>query len=213
MDVWGFDESSTGTGDMFSADDTHRLSTSYGNGGSTSSSAGSDSASSPRSTSSLLDFPRVKVGKDVAPSSLKLELANIELGLSATTSRESLLDELLGDIRRSCATSLASTPTVVSGQSDGEGENVFDCKLRRSEVELRTLSELVGMEFIGRTAGLVFWLCLQLPALLGKQIQPGPWGHMLLPLARLRQLGCCALQPKFTAFFADNYLIWPKVLC
>ena len=78
------------------------------------------------------------------PAALKLELESIELGLSSantdTVSRESLLDELLGDIRRSCATSLASTPTMVS-LSEGEGENVFECRLRRSEAELRTLGE------------------------------------------------------------------------
>lgn len=111
--------------------------------GSTSSSSGSASAS-PSSSSSLLDFPSVQLRKD-APSSLKLELENIEQSLAATTtstSRESLLDELLGDIRRSCATSLASTPTLVS-QSEGEGENVFECKLRRSETELRTLSKWI----------------------------------------------------------------------
>ena len=116
---------------------------------SSTSSSGSDVAGSPVSTaSSLVDFPSppAAVKSRSRPSnttaslkhSLKLELANIQLGLSATTSRESLLDELLGDIRRSC--SLASTPTVVS-QSEGEGENVFDCKLRRSEAELRTLSK------------------------------------------------------------------------
>lgn len=110
------------------------------------------SSSSPHSTSSLAEFPNVKLKKD-APSSLKLELASIELGLSTTTSRESLLDELLGDIRRSCATSLASTPTVVGSYSDGEeGENVFDCKLRRSEAELRTLSKWIHL--LARSAAL-----------------------------------------------------------
>lgn len=101
------------------------------------------SSSSPHSTSSLAEFPSVKVRQDVVPSSLKLELASIELGLSATASRESLLDELLGDIRRSCATSLASTPTLVGSHSEegDEGENVFECKLRRSEAELQTLSK------------------------------------------------------------------------
>ncbi len=99
----------------------------------------SDSSTSPRSTASLVDF---SVLDKPSSASLKLELANIELGLSATTSRESLLDELLGDIRRSCgSTSVASTPTMVS-MSEGEPENnVFDCRLRRSEAELRTLGQ------------------------------------------------------------------------
>ena len=78
-------------------------------------------------------------------SSLESELSNIELNLSMTASRESLLDELLGDIRRSCATSLASTPTLslsFSDASEQDLDNVFDCKLRRSETELRTLGKL-----------------------------------------------------------------------
>lgn len=100
------------------------------------SSTGSSDSASPRSTSSLMDFSTTKH----SPGSLKLDLDKMELNLTATVSRESLLDELLGDIRRSCATSLASTPTMVS-LSEGEGENVFECRLRRSEAELRTLGE------------------------------------------------------------------------
>ena len=111
------------------------------NGSSTSSSTGGEGsdASSPRSiTTSLVDF---SVLDNPPQSGLKLELAKIELGLSATTSRESLLDELLGDIRRSCGTSVASTPTMASF-SEGETENnVFECRLRRSEAELRTLGQ------------------------------------------------------------------------
>lgn len=58
---------------------------------------------------------------------------------SLKTNKEFILDELLSDIRRSCATSLASTPTAVSF-SDGETSEAFlDCKVRRSEAELRTL--------------------------------------------------------------------------
>ena len=106
--------------------------------GSGSSNGGSDT-SSPHSTTSLIDFSVL----DRPPTDgLKLELANIELGLMATTSRESLLDELLGDIRRSCGTSLASTPTTMVSLSEGETENnVFECRLRRSEAELRSLGE------------------------------------------------------------------------
>ena len=114
---------------------------------------GSDSSSSPLSTTSLIDFSVLdKPSKTAARNSLKLELANIEHGLSATTSRESLLDELLGDIRRSCGTSLASTPTTMVSLSEGEQENVFECKLRRSEAELGSLGQwsqtqqLVGVE-------------------------------------------------------------------
>ena len=109
------------------------------------SSASSNSAS-PRSTSSLMELNSSSSKRPSASRSLKLELESIEMGLSATISRESLLDELLGDIRRSCATSLASTPTMVS-LSEGEGENVFECRLRRSEAELRTLGELTGVCF------------------------------------------------------------------
>lgn len=57
--------------------------------------------------------------------------------LDTYPSTDPLLDELLGDIRKSCATSLASTPTLVS--SDGDRDSIFECKLRRSEAELRSL--------------------------------------------------------------------------
>jgi len=61
---------------------------------------------------------------------------------SPKSNKENILDELLSDIRRSCATSLASTPTGIS-LSEGESTDTFlDCKVRRSKAELRTL----GME-------------------------------------------------------------------
>ena len=56
-------------------------------------------------------------------------------------SADPLLDELLGDIRRSCGTSLASTPTAVSSDGDWKGDSVFECKLRRSRAELHSLSK------------------------------------------------------------------------
>lgn len=65
----------------------------------------------------------------------------LDLDLShLRTTKESILDELLSDIRRSCGPSLASTPTVAS-LSEGENsvESVFDCRVRRSEAEMRTL--------------------------------------------------------------------------
>lgn len=68
------------------------------------------------------------------------KLRTVDQELSATVSQESLLGELLGDIRR--APSLASsTPNTVVSLSEGEGENVFDCKLRRSKAELKSLGE------------------------------------------------------------------------
>lgn len=57
-------------------------------------------------------------------------------------STDCLLNELLGDIRRSRTTSLASTPTNIS--SDYETENVFDVK-NRSEAELWKLGELLSV--------------------------------------------------------------------
>ena len=63
---------------------------------------------------------------------------------SPRTNKENILDELLSDIRRSCATSLASTPTAVSF-SEGEATDAFlDCKVRRSQAELRTLGKVWG---------------------------------------------------------------------
>lgn len=107
---------------------------------SASSNSSSNSASPLSTTSSLMDVYSPK-GSPSSTGPPKLELVGVGLGLAATVSRESLLDELLGDIRRSCATSLASTPTMVS-LSEGEGENVFECRLRRSEAELGTLGKL-----------------------------------------------------------------------
>lgn len=87
---------------------------------------------------------RSKRMKTAANSSLDVDLPGAikeRLSTDGSISRESLLDELLGDIRRhSCATSLASTPSMMLSLSEGETENVFECKLRRSEAELRSLS-------------------------------------------------------------------------
>ena len=100
------------------------------------SSVGSDSTSPllPVRTLSFVDFHRARqlgAGEKVRTDQL-----------TATVSQESLLGELLGDIRR--APSLASsTPNTVVSLSEGEGENVFDCKLRRSKAELKSLGEFV----------------------------------------------------------------------
>lgn len=56
-----------------------------------------------------------------------------------SSASESLLEELLGDIRRSRPASLASTPTFVS--SDYETDGVRDCG--RSEAELKGMGEAV----------------------------------------------------------------------
>ncbi len=63
-----------------------------------------------------------------------------DVSSSPKVGKEFILGELLSDIRRSCATSLASTPTAVI--SEGETTKVFlDCKVRRSDIELRTLGK------------------------------------------------------------------------
>ena len=97
-----------------------------------------------KNTSSLSEYhpTRPRRMKFQSFSSSDIELSNAQLDLSTATSRESLLDELLGDIRRSCPTSLASTPTMVS-YSEGEGESVFDYKLKRSETELAAMGQSV----------------------------------------------------------------------
>lgn len=61
-----------------------------------------------------------------------------QIMLESYPSTDSLLDELLCDIRRSRTTSLASTPTIVS--SDGENERGAGTATRR-EGELREMSE------------------------------------------------------------------------
>lgn len=70
----------------------------------------------------------------------------LDLSLESYPSTDSLhvLGELLCDIRRSCTTSLTSTPLI---SSDGEGDiataadTVFESKLRRSATELRAMGE------------------------------------------------------------------------
>ena len=80
----------------------------------------------------------------------KIPLSNSSsLDSYPSTDGESLLDELLGDIRRSRTASLASTPTFVS--SEGEVDGVRDCG--RSEAELRSMSERRERSRCGRGKG------------------------------------------------------------
>lgn len=115
-----------------------------------SSSAASISTGSDSSSTSLIDFSS---SRNDSPS-YRFELGAIERGLSSaiSCSRESLLDELLGEIRRSSTTSLASTPGSIS---EVEGESVFEYKLRRSEAELRTLGEWQELCVLPQGLGLV----------------------------------------------------------
>ena len=72
----------------------------------------------------------------------------LDLSLGSYPSTDSLhvLGELLCDIRRSCTTSLTSTP-IISSDGDGEltmaaaADTVFESKLRRSATELRAMGE------------------------------------------------------------------------
>ena len=69
---------------------------------------------------------------------------SLDLTLDSYPSTDSLhvLDELLCDIRRSCTTSLTSTPISSDGEVTG-ADTVFECKLRRSETELRAMGKAV----------------------------------------------------------------------
>ena len=83
--------------------------------------------------------------QDDMPAKLDLGLGKRAAAALSTSSldssaSESLLEELLGDIRRSHTASLASTPTFVS--SDYETDGVRDCG--RSEAELRAMGKLVS---------------------------------------------------------------------
>ena len=70
----------------------------------------------------------------------------LDLSLGSYPSTDSLhvLGELLCDIRRSCTTSLTSTP-IISSDGDGDmtaaADTVFESKLRRSATELRAMGE------------------------------------------------------------------------
>lgn len=68
----------------------------------------------------------------------KAALSVSSLDSYASTDGESLLEELLGDIRRSRTASLASTPTFASSECETDG--VRDCG--RSEAELKGMGVL-----------------------------------------------------------------------
>ena len=68
---------------------------------------------------------------------------SLDLSLDSYPSTDSLhvLGELLCDIRRSCTASLTSTPVSSDGGEFAGVDTVFESKLRRSEKELREMSE------------------------------------------------------------------------
>ena len=113
-------------------------------GGSASS---SDSSFSPLGTdihrSSSTSIEGGDNSNSVSPnSSPPLGLEELDL-YEVRTRKESILDELLSDIRRSCANSSASTPTSSTAVlSEGERDGVFDCRMFQSEAEMRTLGVL-----------------------------------------------------------------------
>ena len=92
------------------------------------------------------------VGRDFEekdkPAKLSLALKVKSLSHSSSldsypsTDGESLLDELLGDIRRCRTASLASTPTFVSSDYEIETDGVRDSG--RSEAELKGMGEDEG---------------------------------------------------------------------
>ena len=66
--------------------------------------------------------------------------------ITSPTHTDPLLDELLGDIRRSCGTSLASTPTAISSDGD-KADSVFECRVKRSHTELNSLGMVVIVRY------------------------------------------------------------------
>ena len=107
--------------------------------------ASSSSSSSTSDQCPLLLSPRSDGGAAEGESRSRSELGlSLDLSLGSYPSTDSLhvLGELLCDIRRSCTTSLTSTPII---SSDGEmtvaADAVFESKLRRSETELRAMGE------------------------------------------------------------------------
>lgn len=78
-----------------------------------------------------------KLGGQKMMLNIRTKSTSSSLDSYPSTDGESLLDELLGDIRRSRTTSLASTPTHVS--SDCDTDCVRDCG--RSEAELNGMSK------------------------------------------------------------------------
>lgn len=73
---------------------------------------------------------------------------SLDLTLDSYPSTDSLhvLGELLCDIRRSCTTSLTSTPISSDGEVTGGADAVFESKLRRSEMELRAMGKAHSTE-------------------------------------------------------------------
>lgn len=75
------------------------------------------------------------------------DLSSLDLTLGSYPSADPLhvLGELLCDIRRSCTTSLTSTPISSDGElTAGGADSVFESKLRRSGTELRAMGRYSG---------------------------------------------------------------------
>ena len=106
------------------------------------------SSNSKNALSCVSDFPsstNVSLDGEEPSNSVSLGISfssRLEMDSSyLLTRKESILDELLNDIRRSCSNSLISTPTSVAAYLSG-GENsecVFDCGVGLSEAEMKTL--------------------------------------------------------------------------
>ena len=105
------------------------------------SSSSSSVGSSASDQCPLLQSPKSdREGEAEARSRSELGL-DLSLGSYPSTDSLHVLGELLCDIRRSCTTSLTSTPII---SSDGEvtaADTVFESKLRRSGTELRAMGE------------------------------------------------------------------------
>lgn len=90
------------------------------------------------------ELQRAAVSAPVTPEGRP---ASLNVALDSYPSTDSLLDELLCEIRRSVTTSLTSTPTGGLSSDGGEGESAFECRIRRSEAELKTMGELSSLGF------------------------------------------------------------------
>lgn len=105
------------------------------------SSSTSSSTSSASDQCPLLLSPKSpdKDGSRSRSADLGLDLS---LGSYPSTDSLHVLGELLCDIRRSCTTSLTSTPIISSdGEMTAAADTVFESKLRRSATELRAMGE------------------------------------------------------------------------
>lgn len=105
----------------------------------------SNSNGSRASVRSELSMSEAEEEEEAARAQRDLSSLDLTLGSYPSADPLHVLGELLCDIRRSCTTSLTSTPISSDGElTAGGADSVFESKLRRSGTELRAMGGYSG---------------------------------------------------------------------